>query len=173
MAAGGSPAFRFPHGFRVGIFESANSSRVSTGKGEGGLVRLARFIGARAASPIRDFSGCERQDGFQLSLAPLMRLYLLQLDGNTYQFVWNFHHLLLDGWSLPLVIKDLLDFYHAISQGESLRHIGTVSYRNYIAWLQQQNHDLAKEFWRQKLVLFTAPTPLTVDKPLSTRETAF
>ena len=115
----------------------------------------------------------QRQKGLKLSQAPLMRLYLLQLDDHTYEFVWCHHHILLDGWSLPLVLKDLFEFYTAISDGESLELQPTISYRNYIAWLQQQNLDLAKEFWREKLVGFSAPTPLTVDKPLSKREAGF
>ncbi|MEH2077516.1 MAG: amino acid adenylation domain-containing protein, partial [Nostoc sp.] len=115
---------------------------------------------------LETFLDSERQQGFQVSQAPLMRLHLIQLDGNTYQFVWCHHHLLLDGWSSPLVFQDLLEFYQAISQGKSLSNIGTVNYRNYIAWLQQQDRDLAQEFWRQKLQGFTTPTPLTVDKPL-------
>ncbi|WP_143857149.1 condensation domain-containing protein, partial [Nostoc sp. 'Peltigera membranacea cyanobiont' 213] len=119
---------------------------------------------------LETFLDSERKQGFQLSLAPLMRLHLIQLDSNTYQFVWCHHHLLLDGWSSPLVFKDLLEFYQAISQGKSLSNIGTVSYRNYIAWLQQQDRDLAQKFWRQKLQGFTTPTPLTVDKPLLMRE---
>jgi amino acid adenylation domain-containing protein/FkbH-like protein/non-ribosomal peptide synthase protein (TIGR01720 family)/FkbM family methyltransferase len=112
----------------------------------------------------------DRQQGWQLSQVPLMRLYLLQLTDNSYQFVWSFHHLLLDGWSLPVVFKDLLDFYQICAQGESLRYEPTVNYRNYIAWLQQQDRELAEEFWSQKLQGFTAPTPLTVAKPLSNNE---
>jgi amino acid adenylation domain-containing protein/thioester reductase-like protein len=119
---------------------------------------------------LETFLDSERQKGFQLSQVPLMRLHLIQLDINTYQFVWCYHHLLLDGWSSPLVLKDLLDFYQAISQGKKLSQTPTFSYRKYIAWLQQQNRDLAAEFWRQKLQGFTTPTPLTVDKPLSLRE---
>ena len=119
---------------------------------------------------LETFVSTERQQSFQLSQAPLMRLHLLQMSENTYQFVWSFHHILLDGWSLSLVFKDLLEFYQAISQGESLPHIFTVSYRNYIAWLQQQDKSRAKEYWQQKLQGFSAPTPLTVDKPLSSRE---
>nr|AEU11006.1 NpnB [Nostoc sp. 152] len=119
---------------------------------------------------LETFLDDQRQQSFHLSQAPLIRLHLVQLDGNTYQFIWCHHHLLLDGWSLPLVFKDLLEFYQAIYQGESLPNIGTVNYRNYIAWLQQQDKYLAEEFWRQKLQGFTAPTPLTVDKPLSNRQ---
>ncbi|MUG94288.1 amino acid adenylation domain-containing protein [Scytonema sp. UIC 10036] len=119
---------------------------------------------------LETFLDSERQQGFQLSEAPLMRLHLLQMDENTYQFVWCHHHILLDGWSLPLVFKDLLECYQAISQEESLPQLGINNYRNYIAWLQQQNKSLAAQFWQQKLTAFTSPTPLTVDKPLLMRE---
>ncbi|MBD2517741.1 amino acid adenylation domain-containing protein, partial [Nostoc sp. FACHB-973] len=119
---------------------------------------------------LETFLSAQRLISFQLSQAPLMRLHLLELDGKTYQFVWSFHHLLLDGWSLPLVFQDLLEFYQAISHGEALPKRPTLGYRNYIAWLQQQNRDLAADFWRQKLQGFTAPTPLTVDKPLSNQQ---
>nr|WP_272819430.1 non-ribosomal peptide synthetase [Scytonema hofmannii] len=109
----------------------------------------------------------EQKQGFQLQQAPLMRLHLLQLDENTYQFVWCHHHILLDGWSLPLVFQDLFAFYQAICDGESVSLPPTVNYRNYIAWLQRQDLDAALEFWQQKLLGFSAPTPLRVDKPLS------
>jgi amino acid adenylation domain-containing protein len=118
------------------------------------------------------FLDFDRQKGLQLSQAPLMRLHLIQLDRNTYQFVWSSHHLLLDGWSLPLVFKDLLNFYQSISQGETFRYQPTVSYRNYIAWLQQQDQKQAENFWQQKLQGFTAPTPLTVEKLLPNRESS-
>ncbi|MEH2195511.1 MAG: non-ribosomal peptide synthase/polyketide synthase, partial [Nostoc sp.] len=116
------------------------------------------------------FLDCDRQNGLELSQAPLMRLHLIQLDRNTHQFVWSHHHLLLDGWSLPLVFKDLLYFYQAISQGETFGYQPVLSYRNYITWLQQQDRELAEKFWRQKLQGFIAPTPLTVDKLLQNRE---
>ncbi len=121
------------------------------------------------SAQLETFLDSERQQGLQLSPAPLMRLYLLHIDENTYQFVWSVHHLLLDGWSFPLVFQDLFEFYQAINDGSPLALPPTLSYRNYIAWLQQQDQDKAREFWRQKLQGFSAPTPLTVDKPLSNR----
>ncbi len=119
---------------------------------------------------LETFLSSERQQGLQLSQAPLMRLHLLHLDENTYQFVWCHHHILLDGWSLPLVFQDLFAFYQSICNGENPALPPTKSYRNYIAWLEQQQLDLAAQFWQQKLQGISAPTPLTVDKPLSKRQ---
>ncbi len=116
------------------------------------------------------FLHSQRQQGFQLSLAPLMHLALIQLSADTYEFVWNSHHLLLDGWSIPLVFKDLLYFYQAIFQGETKTVQPNQSYRNYIAWLQKQDLALAEQFWKEKLQGFTAPTPLSVDKPSLNRK---
>ncbi|WP_442938107.1 amino acid adenylation domain-containing protein [Nostoc sp.] len=116
------------------------------------------------------FLHSQRQQGFQLSVAPLMHLDLIQLSADTYQFVWSSHHLLLDGWSMPLVFKDLLYFYQAIFQGETKTVQPTQSYRNYIAWLQKQDLALAEQFWKEKLQGFTAPTPLSVDKPSLNRK---
>nr|MDZ8007541.1 amino acid adenylation domain-containing protein [Nostoc sp. DedSLP05]MDZ8097380.1 amino acid adenylation domain-containing protein [Nostoc sp. DedSLP01] len=109
----------------------------------------------------------QQQQGFQLSIPPLMQLVLIQLGVDNYQFIWNHHHLLLDGWSMPLVFKDLLQFYQAIVAGESFTVQPTQSYHNYIAWLQRQDLTQAQEFWRHKLQGFIAPTPLVVDKPSS------
>ncbi|AUB35491.1 Non-ribosomal peptide synthetase component F [Nostoc flagelliforme CCNUN1] len=108
----------------------------------------------------------EQQRGFQLSHPPLMRLTLIQLDTDLYQFVWSHHHLLLDGWSLPLVLKEVFEFYEAFCQGKNFRSQPAAAYRYYIDWLQQQDLGQAEVFWRQKLQGFTAPTPLKVDKPV-------
>ncbi|MGA9381054.1 MAG: amino acid adenylation domain-containing protein [Phormidium sp.] len=112
----------------------------------------------------------DRQLGFSFSRPPLMRLHLIQWKENTYQFVWSFHHILLDGWSLPLVFQDLWTCYQAISQGKTLNAQLSKSYRNYIAWLGQQDVAKSQAYWRGKLQGFSVPTPLTFDKPLSNRE---
>ncbi|MGH7998760.1 MAG: condensation domain-containing protein, partial [Brasilonema sp.] len=85
------------------------------------------------------FLKVDREQGFKLSQAPLMRLTLIQLADNSYQFIWNRHHLLLDGWSSSIVFKEVFTFYKAFSQKEDLRLECPRSYRDYIAWLQQQD----------------------------------
>ncbi|MFQ4162309.1 non-ribosomal peptide synthase/polyketide synthase [Scytonema millei] len=105
----------------------------------------------------------DRKLGFQLSKAPLMRLTLIQMSDDVYQFIWSYHHILLDGWSLPLVFKEVLGYYQALSVGQELQLPSSRSYRKYIAWLQKQNLEVAEQFWRQTLHGITAPTPLVVD----------
>ncbi|HYY15781.1 MAG TPA: condensation domain-containing protein, partial [Gammaproteobacteria bacterium] len=91
----------------------------------------------------------DRRRGFQLSKAPLMRLALFQVAEDTYHFVLSFHHLLLDGWSLSLVLKEVLACYEAFRGGREFRLERPRPYRDYIAWLQQQDLAQAEGFWRE------------------------
>ncbi|GFE67457.1 non-ribosomal peptide synthetase [Chroococcus sp. FPU101] len=104
---------------------------------------------------LKEFLQQQRSDGFNLSKAPLMRLTLIQKAENVYQFIWCYHHLLLDGWSVPLLIQEFLAFY----QGKSI-NLEPCPYRDYIAWLQQQDLGKAERFWKDNLKDFTVPTSL-------------
>ncbi len=102
----------------------------------------------------------DQRRGFDLSEAPLMRLTLLQTADDAYHFVWTHHHLLIDGWSLPLLLQEVFACYEAFRQGRrpALPHLRP--YRDYIAWLQDQNLERTEAFWRQSLAGISAPTPL-------------
>lgn len=95
-----------------------------------------------------------------------MRLTFIQVDKNTYYFVWSHHHLLLDGWSTPLLIQEVFAVYAALCKGSQISLERRRPYRDYIVWLQQQNLAEVESFWRQKLKDFTAPTPLILDRNL-------
>jgi len=118
---------------------------------------------SQQAKQLKAFLQSDRHRGFELSKAPLMRLTLIQLFEDTYQFTWSHHHLLLDGWSLPLLFKEVLAFYEAFCLNQNLHLKSPRPYRDYIAWLQQQDITQAEEFWRHQLSGFCKPTPLVVD----------
>ena len=105
--------------------------------------------------------------GFNLHQAPLMRLNLIKMRSQGancsqfyYQFIWTYHHLLLDGWSVPMLIKELLGYYQSLTQKLDLPPTTAIPYKNYIAWLQQQDREKARKFWREELKNFYAPTSI-------------
>ncbi|MFN6559105.1 MAG: non-ribosomal peptide synthetase [Nostoc sp. ChiSLP01] len=106
----------------------------------------------------------DRSGGFELTSPPLMRLTLIQLSDTCYNFTWSHHHLLLDGWSVAIIFKEVLACYKAFSNGQDLYLEPVRPYRDYIVWLQQQNLSEAEAFWRQILKGFTTPTRLWVDR---------
>jgi hypothetical protein len=100
----------------------------------------------------------DRARGFDLNRAPLMRLVLIRLDEQRYYFIWTLHHLLLDGWSLPLIFREVFETYEALRQGEEIEQTRPRPFRDYIAWLQQQDLEKAEAYWRQMMSgLKTAP----------------
>ena len=99
-----------------------------------------------------------------------MRLALIRVADDTYHFVWSFHHLLLDGWSTPLVIKEVFTFYEGISQGRRVELGAVQPYREYIRWLRSQEMGAAEQFWRELLKGFTAPTALGIERRIEAQE---
>jgi surfactin family lipopeptide synthetase C len=104
------------------------------------------------------------QQGFDLQRAPLTRMTLVRTDADLYEFIWSFHLLLMDGWSMQVILKELLYLYHAFCTGQAVELAPPIPYRNFIRWLQQQPEDQAEVFWRKALAGFTSPTPLNFDR---------
>ena len=106
----------------------------------------------------------DRKRGFDLARPPLMRWTLIRLDASTFQFVWSFHHMLLDGWSTPIVFQDWQAFYAAASHGKEASLPAIPPFSAYIAWLKRQNLEEAQQYWRDYLQGFGVPTPLGMGK---------
>ncbi|MBC1278312.1 amino acid adenylation domain-containing protein [Nostoc sp. UCD121] len=112
---------------------------------------------------LEGFLQTDRVQGFVLDKAPLMRFTLIRVADDSYEFVWSFHHLLIDGWSWPILCKEVFAFYSALLKGKYLYLNTPRPYRYYINWLQQQDLRAAETFWRQQLHGFTSPTRLLLD----------
>ncbi len=129
--------------------------RVEDWRGPGGAERQAR---------LEHLLEADRAAGFDPRRAPLMRVALLRLEEEQHQLVWTHHHLVLDGWSLSHLFRDVLAIYAAHVRGEAPRLAPGVRYREYVAWLERQDRARAERFWREALAGFDAPTPLPASR---------
>ncbi|MET0396637.1 MAG: non-ribosomal peptide synthase/polyketide synthase [Longimicrobiaceae bacterium] len=102
----------------------------------------------------------DRREGFDLAEAPLMRVALLRTGEREHRMAWTHHHLVLDGWSLPVLLRDVLELYHAHRRGEPAAPGGARPYREFVSWLAARDLARSEEYWRTALAGFTAPTPL-------------
>ena len=109
---------------------------------------------------IAHYLEADRRRGFTMMQAPLMRLALFEVDDHTHHFVWTRHHILSDGWSLPIVTSEFMALYEAECSGQTLQLPPSRPYQNYITWLRQQDLATSAAFWRERLAGFTTPTPL-------------
>jgi amino acid adenylation domain-containing protein len=106
----------------------------------------------------------DRSRGFDLEQAPLMRFCLIQLADDVQEMVWSFHHILLDGWSVPLLLNEVFVLYEAFCQRKEIHLPPTRPFSDYIAWLQKRDLGEAEQFWRRALAGFTAPTPMPANR---------
>jgi alpha-ketoglutarate-dependent taurine dioxygenase len=146
----------------------------------GDLEKPLQVVGSRVSLPFakedwRGISPLEQEErfqsyletdrarGFDPAVAPLMRFALLQTEDDVHHFIWSHHHLLLDGWSIFLALKEVFEYYEAFNRGQELDLPQTPSYRDYLAWLQDQDLSEAKAFWQEALKGFTTPTQLRLE----------
>ncbi|MES2740501.1 MAG: amino acid adenylation domain-containing protein [Pseudomonadota bacterium] len=115
---------------------------------------------ADQAAALRALEREQRAAAFTFEQAPLMRVCLVRLAEHRWQMIWSFHHILLDGWSVGLALRDWLAIYDALRRGASPALAPVRAYHDYIGWLAEQDADAAEAYWRGQLHDFAEPTPL-------------
>ncbi|WP_435021132.1 amino acid adenylation domain-containing protein [Tundrisphaera sp. TA3] len=117
----------------------------------------------RLAALLRD----DRRLGFAPAHAPLLRLALARLGDDLHALAWSGHHLIFDGWCLPIVLGEVVAAYEMIARGLEPALPPAPPFRDYIAWLRRQDLAEAEAFWRKALAGFRTPTPwgIEADRP--------
>ncbi|AGC43389.1 non-ribosomal peptide synthetase [Myxococcus stipitatus DSM 14675] len=106
----------------------------------------------------------DRRRGFTLSAAPLMRLTMVRVAPDQHRCIVTYHHLVLDGWSLPVCLREIFLCYDALTRGEQAELEPARHYREYVAWLGKQDKSEAERLWREALRGFDTPTQLGVER---------
>jgi amino acid adenylation domain-containing protein/non-ribosomal peptide synthase protein (TIGR01720 family) len=106
----------------------------------------------------------DREQYFDLSSAPLLRVAVIRMAGSRHRVLWTFHHLLLDGWSAQLVQSELIALYRAAVLGTEAQLDEPVPYSDYVDWLAEQPVTESERFWRHTLAGLTAPTPFGIEE---------
>ncbi|HUY87151.1 MAG TPA: condensation domain-containing protein [Pirellulales bacterium] len=118
----------------------------------------------RTAALIDDDGG----QPLELTREPLMRMTLIRLADEKYLFIWRAHHLLFDGWSLAIVLSEVLSVYRALVHRQPLHLPPAPAFRDYLGWLGRRDAEAEEAFWRRKLAGFRLPTPLaSTGEPLA------
>ncbi|QII04312.1 amino acid adenylation domain-containing protein [Rhodococcoides fascians A25f] len=87
----------------------------------------------------------ERRSGFDLGRPPLVRFALLRLGQHEHRLVVTNHHAVLDGWSVPVLLRDLLAAYENGGSAATLPSVS--SYRDHARWLAAQDRPAAVAAW--------------------------
>ncbi|WP_123774182.1 non-ribosomal peptide synthetase, partial [[Flexibacter] sp. ATCC 35103] len=116
----------------------------------------------------KDFLGTENQQekilnylqqknrtAFDLEQGPLMRISLVRCEENQHIFFLSLHHIIGDGWSIEILISEIIQIYNSLKAGKpvSLPELG-IQYKDYAVWqnreLQNQKHTISAQYWLKK-----------------------
>ena len=112
---------------------------------------------------VAEISLAERSEPFALDAAPLLRVALVRTSPARHALVLTIHHLVTDGWSLPVLFDDLLELYAAQTSGRDLRPV--VSYREYLRWLAGRDRTRTRSAWERALSGVAEPTFVGLPAP--------
>jgi amino acid adenylation domain-containing protein/FkbM family methyltransferase len=102
----------------------------------------------------------DRARGFDLSKAPLIRLAACHFGAGRVALVWSHHHILVDGWSLDVVLRELAALQEEALGGLPADLPPARPYGDYIGWLRQRSSPQTEQLWRHSLAGFQTPTPV-------------
>lgn len=110
---------------------------------------------------LRELKDADRRTAFDLSVPPLSRFHFIHWSGDTCYLLWTHHHIILDGWCRPIILRDFLTAYKQIADGASPELPDRPPYRHYIRWLREQDNHSSEMFWRKYLKGLEAPLLLS------------
>ena len=119
------------------------------------LAQPVQVIARDVAVPWNEEAALEN---FNLAQAPLLRFSLVRIADEHYRLVFTNHHILLDGWSMPILLGELFALYENGGDATALPRVQP--YADYLAWLARQDRDAALDVWREALAGFETPTRL-------------
>ncbi|WP_018657899.1 non-ribosomal peptide synthetase [Actinomadura flavalba] len=110
-----------------------------------------------------DIADRERARGFDLRRPPLLRFTLIRFAPDRHRMVFTNHHILLDGWSTPVLQTELFALY--LTGGDDTGMPRVTPYKNYLAWLARQDRPAAETAWRTALAGVDEPTLVAPGAP--------
>ncbi|WP_155344436.1 non-ribosomal peptide synthase/polyketide synthase [Acrocarpospora pleiomorpha] len=96
---------------------------------------------------------------FRPEAAPLLRMLLARVGPERHRLVFSHQHLLLDGWSMPPLMRELAELY------AGTRPVDVPPYRDYLRWLARQDVQASETAWGRALAGLDGPTHLVPADP--------
>ncbi|MET8682892.1 amino acid adenylation domain-containing protein [Streptomyces sp. NPDC004732] len=136
-------------------------------------VDLTHLSPGETEAELRAFADTERARRFDLDSPPLLRMALItHSEGDNSpaadrsRVVITQHHVLIDGWSSSLLVRELLALYDAKGDDSDLPPV--TPYREYLVWLSEQDREGAREAWTRALTGAEATQLSTESAPAGT-----
>ena len=114
------------------------------------VVDISELSSDEQVVAIKKYQETDITKPFNFKVAPLIRIGLLQLSANRFHMVWTSHHLLFDGWSIPVLMQEFLNNYELIASGKEV-DIEEDRYEDYIKYIERIDKQHEKSYWLEYL----------------------
>ncbi len=104
---------------------------------------------------LHQFYEKDRNEKFDLCDKVPMRMALIRISRDEYRLVWSFHHILMDGWCIDLLVKDIIDSYIHLMEGKECKEPTSINCQGYQNWLAEQDREAMLEYWKNYLKGFS------------------
>jgi thioesterase domain-containing protein/acyl carrier protein len=115
------------------------------------------------ASQLATIAEEERFASVDPRTAPLFKMLLIHGSRQEKHFLWTCHHLIFDGWCLPLLLKEVFANYQALSNGRPAPLTPAKPFRDYVAWLARRDETQSLDYWRRALAGAPSQLALAID----------
>ncbi len=112
----------------------------------------------------QDFLTKDRHTGFDLSTAPLMRITMIKTGDDSYKMVWTHHHIILDGWSVSILMAEFMNLYEILINNGDLPKYNNDEYKAYINYIDSRDKHKEELFWKNYVSNIDRPTLLPFSK---------
>ncbi|MCK4764619.1 MAG: amino acid adenylation domain-containing protein, partial [Candidatus Aminicenantes bacterium] len=101
---------------------------------------------------------------FDLTQVPF-RVTLCKIEAEQYEMIISNHHILYDGWSNGIILREFFAAYEALAAGKEPQKPVKTKFKEYIKWLKDRDQGDREKYWKEYLAGFDAPTVLSVKRP--------
>ncbi|NER96010.1 MAG: amino acid adenylation domain-containing protein, partial [Symploca sp. SIO1B1] len=133
------------------------------------IIDFSSFTGLAQTHKLNAWIDETFRQPFELSQAPLFQVYLLKLAEQRHQLVFKTHHILIDGWSLGVIVKEMGSLYSAYCQNQLHKLQVPMQFGEYVAWQTQQLDTEAwsaqKQYWLKQFAGSVPILNLPTDRP--------
>ncbi|MEJ6981954.1 amino acid adenylation domain-containing protein [Pedobacter sp. P351] len=103
------------------------------------------------AAAVEKYEAEDRNTGFDFKKPPLTRFTLIRLSEDRYRMIWTTHHILFDGWSLPILMEEFLTIYEQLASGIKVKDAEEDRYEDYIRYIERVDKEEEEQYWRDYL----------------------
>ena len=96
---------------------------------------------------IEAYKAQDKRRGFKLAQGRLIRLSVIQTGDECCKLIWSFHHIIMDGWCLGIILKEFFRMYFALLNNQKPEPAKVNLYSDYISWVEKQDYKAAAAYW--------------------------